>query len=1134
MRFGVKIFAGLICLISLNACLEKAQTLSPEPSLLEQDNVNPSCPGITSVSVTSGPSLTVNWAEGSDNYSSASALTYKIFMRKNSESYDLVSPAKIVVGATTTIVSSGVGVGSTYTLFITCSDEKGNTHPRGPTNEYSISVSDSLPPSQITNLAVGSPAYTSLLLTWSPSDDGAGGTTAGNMRYKVYYSTTSPVGTGGAPLATVLNGGTSYLHTGLTPNTTYYYKVVAMDTSSNESVASNEASSTTLADTSEPTFSGNTSALVVTSSTTNTVNISWTAATDNVTPSGSLSYRIYRCAGSTTCDPYGSAPIATVTGGVTTFSNNGLSASTVYVYGVRAMDASNNVSLNTDKKITSTTYSASGTFYAYPTIDEVNLRLGTSVAVANVIGAATGPTAYPDLLVGAPNGSQYGSAYRWTGCVYVFAGTGVGQFSSTATSVFCQPSATASGGQNGANFGWAIATGDMDNDGIQDVIVSNPGRFTVYIFRTVNSGGTLSIGTTASTITHPSSNTSFGWGICVGNGDNVGADDLFIITATEDCSVACGGVTGTGNVLVYNNITTSVYIAPNSLSYKISPTHSMQAAGYNISNGEIVARSCTLGNFDPSNPSQLQLVVGSGTVTYASGTGNDGAISFYRKTAANTFAFQNVLPATTPAITGTRWGDSVAAIQLDSGTKELVVGATDDDNVGNNSGAVYLYTVSTTASNFVLADTGNTFYGGTDLESNHAGSAVIAADIWGHGDGKQDLVIGAYLDDNTMTIGASNLNNGQVFTYRNVNGMVGTAVQQTNFDTTQYRVRADHQYGTSLCKGDVNNDGLVDVIVGAPYTDYDPSTMTNNIDVGAVYVYYGVTAGEIDFDNPSQILYPPGAQGYGRFGFSCVVMDYNADGHQDLLVGSPYRDVVQGDRGVVYIYLGSSNTALPSSNSLSLNYPSPTTTALFGWALAKGDFDANGYDDLAVSAICVNTGASCSGQVLVFWADNTTHAISSTNYTTLIPPSGAYGSGGNPYLANTQTIQTDQNFGRALESFRTVSGSSGVDLIVCSLTTDTAANYHYSGSAVTADIGNCWIYEGKTNGGLVGNYQIMSTPRNEIRYPQGYSTPGNTIYFGSAVAKGDWNADGTEDLLVCAARQTNLITIDTNAGACWA
>jgi hypothetical protein len=826
--------------------------------------------------------------------------------------------------------------------------------------------------------------------------------------------------------------------------------------------------------------------------------------------------------------------VTTTNPGVTVFTDTGLSASTVYVYGIRALDSTGNISNNTDTKITSTSYSSAGSFYAYPTIEEVNIRMGQSMAVGNVVGDATGANAFPDLLVGAPNASEAGSAFRFTGCVFVFAGTGVGAFSSTVTSAFCQPNPIGAGTQNGLNFGTAITLGDLDADGYDDVVVSNPVRANAYIFRTVNSAGTLSIGTNSVPIAHPSANTSFGTGMCVGDSDGVGAVDLFISTPTENCSVACGGTTGNGNMLVFNNVSTpGTFIAPNNLSYRISPTQSLKTAGYNIQNSEVVVRSCTFGNFDPSLPAQSQLVIGSGTVSFGAGAGNDGMVAFYRRTAADTFVFQNVFPASTPSVTGNQWGIEISKIQLDSGTHELVVGAPNDSNVGAVAGAVFIYSVTTAASNFGLVDSGQAFYGGTDFDNNAAGSSVAVGNIWGHGDTKQDLVYGANLDDGTMTLGASAINLGQVYTHQNIAGSISSTAAQSNFNTSSRRVKNDTLFGYSLCKGDVNNDGKEDVIIGSPYSDYDATTMTNNNNVGSVNIYYGVQVGEIDFVNPSQTIYAPGAQSGSSFGFSCVVMDYNADGYQDLVVGSPYRNVVQASRGALFVYFGSSNASLPTSNSTTLNAPTPTASGLFGYALATGDFDANGYDDLAVGAIGINSGAANSGRVHVYWADSTTHAIRTDNYSTLNPPNGALGAGTNPHLANTQQLNANLYFGRALESFRTVASSTGVDLIVCSLGADTVAAYHSSTSVATTDIGNCWIYEGRTNAGVGGDYSMMTVPRNEIRYPQGFSTPGNSFYFGSGLTKGDWNADGTNDLVVCASRQQNLTTFDNLAGGCF-
>ena len=68
------------------------------------------------------------------------------------------------------------------------------------------------------------------------------------------------------------------------------------------------------------------------------INLTWTAATDNV---GVTGYRIFRCAGAASaCTP--SVQVATST--TTSFADTGLNAVTSYTYAVRAVDAANNAS----------------------------------------------------------------------------------------------------------------------------------------------------------------------------------------------------------------------------------------------------------------------------------------------------------------------------------------------------------------------------------------------------------------------------------------------------------------------------------------------------------------------------------------------------------------------------------------------------------------------------------------------------------------------------------------------------------------------------------------------------------------------------------------------------------------------
>jgi chitodextrinase len=152
-------------------------------------------------------------------------------------------------------------------------------------------------------------------LIWNAATDEIG--VAG---YRVYRD--------GALFATLGNV-TSYQNTGLSAATTYSYTVQAVDAAGNASSQSMPASATTPAtpDTSAPSTPTGLTATAVSSS---RIDLTWTASTDNV---GVTRYRLYR-----------NGAFLTLLGNVTSYQNNGLSASTTYSYTVQAIDAAGNAS----------------------------------------------------------------------------------------------------------------------------------------------------------------------------------------------------------------------------------------------------------------------------------------------------------------------------------------------------------------------------------------------------------------------------------------------------------------------------------------------------------------------------------------------------------------------------------------------------------------------------------------------------------------------------------------------------------------------------------------------------------------------------------------------------------------------
>ncbi len=111
--------------------------------------------------------------------------------------------------------------------------------------------------------------------------------------------------------------------------------------------------------------------------------------------------------------------------------------------------------------------------------------------------------------------------------------------------------------------------------------------------------------------------------------------------------------------------------------------------------------------------------------------------------------------------------------------------------------------------------------------------------------------------------------------------------------------------------------------------------------------------------NPSQVYLrqqrnPP--EHSDQFGWSLASCDFNGDGFDDLAVGVPYEDYGSGDNGgIVQIYYGTGSGLPPSGDTFfaqsTAGVPGDVESGdAFGWSLACGDFDADGFDDLAVGA----------------------------------------------------------------------------------------------------------------------------------------------------------------------------------------
>ena len=157
--------------------------------------------------------------------------------------------------------------------------------------------------------------------------------------------------------------------------------------------------------------------------------------------------------------------------------------------------------------------------------------------------------------------------------------------------------------------------------------------------------------------------------------------------------------------------------------------------------------------------------------------------------------------------------------------------------------------------------------------------------------------------------------------------------------------------------GDINGDGVDDVIIGAPYAD--PS---GDFVAGESYVVFGSTA---DFEASLDLSALDGGNGFVLNGFAAFgsagrsvsgAGDINGDGVDDLVIGAFYADTDDNvNAGQSYIVFGSTSgfapsldlSALDGSNGFALN--GSNDNDLTGYSVSgAGDINGDGIDDVII------------------------------------------------------------------------------------------------------------------------------------------------------------------------------------------
>ncbi|MFH0859804.1 MAG: FG-GAP-like repeat-containing protein [Candidatus Altiarchaeota archaeon] len=251
-----------------------------------------------------------------------------------------------------------------------------------------------------------------------------------------------------------------------------------------------------------------------------------------------------------------------------------------------------------------------------------------------------------------------------------------------------------------------------------------------------------------------------------------------------------------------------------------------------------------------------------------------------------------------------------------------------------------------------------------------------------------------------------------------------------DFDNSSDAIISDHTdqayFGYAVGVGDLNGDGIDDLAVVAS---------TSN----RTYVYLGNpefdTASDLTITAPNNI-------------YSISVCDLNNDGYKDLALGAAFYD------NKTYIYYG--NSTLDSTVDVTVD--EHVSERYFGWAQACCDLNSDGSDDLAV-------GSYNDKKAYVYYGGSSFDNVSDVNITD-----------------HTATSY----FGKSIACGGDLNDDSADDLVI--------------GSSTIRNPGLVYVYYGGT--ALDGTSDLTISDHSDN-------------YYGEALSNGgDVNGDGIDDLIV--------------------
>ncbi len=331
---------------------------------------------------------------------------------------------------------------------------------------------------------------------------------------------------------------------------------------------------------------------------------------------------------------------------------------------------------------------------------------------------------------------------------------------------------------------------------------------------------------------------------------------------------------------------------------KISETQG--SFGGNLDSGDNFGRSvCSLGDINGDQIVDLAV----GACYDDDGDTNQGAVWILFLNPDGTVKAYQKISDTRGGFTGSLGKGDIFGIGVASlgdfdndGIKDLLVGASGDDDGGTDRGAVYILLLNsngTVKSHYKISDTQGNFDGTLHNEDRMGIGVTSVGDL--DEDGVIDIAIGAYADDD-----GGNLSGAVWILFLNSDGTVKShqKISDTQGNFLGEIDDVDH-FGASVAGvGDLDDDGILDLAVGSVLDD-DGGPNRGAVWIlflnpnGTVKNYQKISSTEGDFSGP--------LNDDDHFYIVSFLDDFNFDGTPELAVGAALDDDGGYDRGAVWI-----------------------------------------------------------------------------------------------------------------------------------------------------------------------------------------------------------------------------------------